>query len=64
MGFSTTMLSVIPATESHADAIASIHKQAFPRQQDSEAWVSATLRAHPRILSFVLLKRGNVVGYA
>ena len=58
------MLSVILATKSHADAIAAIHKEAFPRQQNSEVWVSATLRAYPRIFAFVLLKEKDVVGYA
>lgn len=43
--------------------MAAVHRQAFSRQRDSEVWVRATLAAWPRMLVYVLLRGGEVVGY-
>lgn len=51
------------ASPSDAESIAAIHREAFPRQGESEAWVKATLAAAPRMLAFVLELGGTVVGY-
>jgi len=52
------------ATVSDVPSIAAIHREAFPRQRDSEIWVSATLSAAPRILCFVAEQEpGQVLGY-
>ncbi len=45
------------------EAIAAIHREAFPRQRDSETWVRATLAAAPRMLAFVLVEGATVAGY-
>lgn len=50
-------------TYSDSTAIAAIHREAFPRQRQSEAWVTATLAAAPRILVFVLEHDASPVGY-
>ena len=51
------------ATLTDLGEIAAIHREAFPRQQDSETWVSATLSASPRLLAFVFAVEERVVGY-
>ena len=51
------------AAASDIEEIATIHREAFPRQRDSEAWVKATLSAVPRILTFVLALDSSVAGY-
>ena len=45
------------------EAIAVIHREAFPRQCESETWVRATLAAAPRMLVFVLEYGASPVGY-
>ncbi|MEN1930191.1 GNAT family N-acetyltransferase [Luteimonas sp. MJ250] len=57
-------ISVRRATTNDADAIAKIHREAFPRQMHSESWVDATLAAAPRILSYVLTDKAEIAGYA
>ena len=44
-------------------AVAALHRDAFPRQMDSVAWVSATLAASPRLLAYVLEQDQAVAGY-
>ncbi len=44
-------------------AIAAVHREAFPRQHDSEVWVKATLAASPRMLAFVLVLENSIAGY-
>lgn len=44
-------------------AIAAIHRDAFPRQRDSETWVRATLAASPRMLVYVLTRGDGIAGY-
>lgn len=51
------------ATPTDLEEIAAVHREAFPRQRDSEIWVNATLSASPRFLAFVLVIGGKVVGY-
>ncbi len=51
------------AVPSDIEEIAAIHREAFPRQRESETWVSATLSAFPRMLSFALVLDGRVAGY-
>jgi len=51
------------AVESDVAVIAHIHRQAFPRQRDSEKWVSATLAAEPRFFVFVAKVESVIVGY-
>ena len=51
------------AAASDIEEIATIQREAFPRQRDSEAWVKATLSAVPRILTFVLALDSSVAGY-
>lgn len=51
------------ATSTDLTEIAVIHRQAFPRQGESETWVRATLSAIPRLLSFVLVIEDAVMGY-
>ena len=51
------------ATLTDLEDIASIHREAFPRQRDSETWIRATLSASPRLLTFVLVIDGSVIGY-
>lgn len=45
------------------DAIVSIHREAFPRQIDSENWVRASLVAAPRIIAYVLSHEREIAGY-
>jgi ribosomal protein S18 acetylase RimI-like enzyme len=51
------------AKQSDIEAIAAIHREAFPRQHESETWVRATLAAAPRMLVFVLEYQASPVGY-
>jgi len=52
------------ATPSDIAAVAAIHREAFPRQRDSETWVSATLAAAPRMVAFVAEHQSSeIVGY-
>lgn len=52
------------AIGSDVSSISAIHREAFPRQQESEVWVAATLSAVPRMLSFVAEQEAShVVGY-
>lgn len=49
---------------SDVEAVAKIHKQQFPRQQNSIKWVSCNFAAFPRIMLFVARdEKDNVVGY-
>ena len=52
------------ATSEDAGSISAIHREAFPRQMDSDAWVGATLAAAPRILVYALVDGFDVIGYA
>jgi len=53
------------ATPFDIPALATTHREVFPRQRDSEAWVSATLAATPRMFAFVAeVASSRVVGYA
>lgn len=51
------------ATSSDFEAIAAIHREAFPRQRDSEIWVKATLTAAPRVFVYALVQEGEIAGY-
>ncbi len=51
------------AVQSDLKPISSVHREAFARQRDSEIWVSATLSATPRILSYVLIVEDQLIGY-
>ncbi len=52
------------ATPADIAPLAAIHREAFPRQRDSEIWVAATLAAAPRMLAFVAEdESSHVVGY-
>jgi ribosomal protein S18 acetylase RimI-like enzyme len=55
--------SVRRAKPEDAARIAAIHRDAFPRQMDSETWVGATLAAPPRMLTYVLVQAGAIAGY-
>jgi ribosomal protein S18 acetylase RimI-like enzyme len=57
-------LTIRRATTADVLQIAAVHREAFPRQQESEVWVAATLAAAPRILTFVAEQQAaRVVGY-
>ena len=57
-------LQIRKATAADASAIAQVHRTSFPRQGDSERWVSSTLAAEPRYLVFVAMTLdASVVGY-
>ena len=43
--------------------IANIHREAFPRQRDSENWVRAALVAAPRVFVYVIETDGDIAGY-
>jgi hypothetical protein len=43
--------------------MAAIHRDAFPRQMESETWVCATLAAEPRVLTYVVVQGGAIAGY-
>ena len=51
------------ATSSDFEPIAAIHREAFPRQRDSEIWVKATLTAAPRVFVYVLVQEDEIAGY-
>ena len=51
------------ATSSDFEAIAAIHREAFPRQRDSATWVKATLAAAPRVFVYALVQEGEIAGY-
>lgn len=51
------------ARSEDATQISAIHREAFPRQLDSDIWVSATLAAAPRMLVYVSVQDSDVVGY-
>lgn len=51
------------AVDSDVPVIADIHRKSFPRQRDSEKWVSATLAAEPRFFVFVAEVNTVIVGY-
>ncbi|QIL70158.1 GNAT family N-acetyltransferase [Diaphorobacter sp. HDW4B] len=51
------------ACTSDISVIAQVHHASFPRQGDSERWVSCTLAAEPRFLVFVGMLDGSAVGY-
>lgn len=44
-------------------AISAVHREAFPRQRESETWVTATLAATPRMFVFVAEYESSLVGY-
>jgi N-acetylglutamate synthase len=60
----TLTTTIRPATPNDTAAIAAIHLAAFPRQRDSTQWVAATLAAAPRMLAYVVVHRGEIVGFA
>jgi ribosomal protein S18 acetylase RimI-like enzyme len=43
--------------------VAGVHRGAFPRQQESEQWISCNFNAYPRIRLFVAEDEGAVLGY-
>lgn len=46
------------------DAVAKVHSEQFPRQNDSIRWVSCNFAAFPRILMFVARdEKDKIVGY-
>ncbi|MGY1459872.1 N-acetyltransferase family protein, partial [Luteimonas sp. A534] len=51
------------ASPEDVEKISSIHREAFPRQLDSEAWVGATLAAAPRMFVHVVLQDDDLAGY-
>src|SRR5512133_1433169 len=51
------------ATLADLEEVAALHREAFPRQRDSDTWVSATLSASPRFFAFVLAIQGKLAGY-
>ena len=55
--------SVRRAKPEDAARMAAIHRDAFPRQMDSETWVGATLAAAPRMLAYVMVQGGAIAGY-
>lgn len=50
--------------QSDIKAVSKIHRQQFPRQRNSEQWVSCNFAAFPRIMMYVARdKKDRVVGY-
>lgn len=56
-------ITVRKATLRDVPSMADIHAEAFARQRDSEAWISATLSAAPRFYGYVAQAGAEVVGY-
>jgi ribosomal protein S18 acetylase RimI-like enzyme len=55
---------IIPMHREDADAVAKIHAQQFPRQENSSKWISCNFAAYPRIMLFVARdEKDRVVGY-
>lgn len=56
-------LDIRKASISDSTAIATIHREAFARQQNSELWVSSTLAAEPRFNCYVVQVETEIAGY-
>ncbi|MEH6798553.1 MAG: GNAT family N-acetyltransferase [Halopseudomonas sabulinigri] len=57
------LLIVRSMTLTDLQGAAEVHRLAFVRQRLSRDWLTATLAAHPRFLSFVATEQPRVVGY-
>src|SRR3990167_10591525 len=55
---------ILPIHEEDIDAVAKVHSEQFPRQNDSVKWITCNFAAFPRILIFVARnERDKVIGY-
>lgn len=45
------------------ESVAEVHQSAFPRQKNSFEWIKCNYNASPRLLNFVAIIEGEVVGY-
>ena len=43
--------------------VATVHKQSFPRQKNSQKWIECNFNAYPRILIYVAECDATIVGY-
>jgi ribosomal protein S18 acetylase RimI-like enzyme len=55
---------ILPMHQEDIKAVAKIHTQQFPRQENSLVWISCNFSAFPRIMLFVARdEKDRVVGY-
>lgn len=55
---------VFPMHKSDIEAVASIHSERFPNQEDSFGWIRCNFNAYPRAMLFVARdEQDNVIGY-
>lgn len=45
------------------ESTAKVHQSAFPRQNNSFEWIQCNYNASPRVLNFVAVVDGQIVGY-
>lgn len=55
---------IFPMHHEDVDAVVKIHAQQFPRQKDSNKWISCNFAAFPRIMIYVARDESDkVIGY-
>jgi ribosomal protein S18 acetylase RimI-like enzyme len=57
------MITVRKMTVTDLEAVAEVHRRAFPRQSGSQEWIECNFRAHPRIQYFVVDDKGQIKGF-
>jgi ribosomal protein S18 acetylase RimI-like enzyme len=58
-----TDITIRRMAEPDGDRVAEVHREAFPRQQNSRDWVRCNFAAFPRIQIFVAVRDHKILGF-
>lgn len=56
-------LEIRRMNESDVEAVASVHRAAFPDERESDLWIRSNFAAYPRLQYFVAVRDSTIAGY-